>query len=297
MSPGTFMLVGERDERILRGQLIGLNTPMRWKTDKGRYETTVRFRLVEPAAANARPLGLTLPVMVSTTADGISESNLEITASNAPIELTVWAQPGSSRVDHQINVVMGSAPPFGGTMKVEKQTLVLRVSPERIQGFGLETARITLEGSDGAGAANLSITRGSLEASSLQTGETAVLRSSGLGEGTITASLLGFEDGKATITYVFPIAFLPSALVGGIFGAGVQWTALGGRKREGANAGISFAIGSLVGLLMAVAWTFGINLVGLKPDSGFNEGVVFLIAAVGVAAGQGPLMKLLGRGR
>ena len=203
--------------------------------------------------------------------------------------------PDGQGEDHQLTIAMGPAPAFGGTMAVERPVLTLRVSPERLQGFGLEAADVKLEGADGAGEASLSVSQGRLEASNLASGGTTTLRSSGVGEGTITASLSGYQEARATVTYVLPIAFFLAALVGGLFGAGIQWTALGGGKKEGANLGLSMGTGALVGLLLAVAWALGVNVVGLSLASGFNEAAVFLIAAVGVAAGQGPLMRLLGR--
>lgn len=163
-----------------------------------------------------------------------------------------------------------------------------------IPGWGLGTAELQL-GVDPAlrnegVTVVLSADRGSLEPNRLRLdGDKELkveLRSTGLGTDTVTAHAVGvFPEVKKAVTYRFPFGFLLAALLGGLIG-GVVSGLEQGRKGHWAILGFDAVEGLLVGLLVAVAFPLGINLLELTFEAQQGEALIFVLAGLGGVAGQ-----------
>ncbi len=182
--------------------------------------------------------------------------------------------------------------------------LRLTVSPERIQGFGLEVARltITLVGQLGSQrdvvlSSDLAVPepgRVTLDESGIAE---ATLRSRWIGTATITAERPGFASAEVPVQFVFPVRFLVAALLGGLVGGLLRWNrgarqdgGDGPDQQDGKRSPIARYIwgGLLGGLLVAIAQAVGINLAAapMVAQLGlFNEAAVFVFGGIGAFYG------------
>ena len=183
-------------------------------------------------------------------------------------------------------------------MPVRRPTLVLEISPPSIQGFGVDTAIVSvrMEGvQDAAGrSVSLASTQGRLKpapAVTLDAQGTAssTLRSESVGSATVTASANGVQPQTRTVTYVWPVRFLVFSLLGGCAGAFVKGRTMSGKKSKGSLRWL--AVGAASGLVFAVATAIGINLLPWTPTATMSDALVFGVAALGTFLGAGTLIK------
>ncbi|HUP42738.1 MAG TPA: hypothetical protein VM599_05960, partial [Thermoanaerobaculia bacterium] len=177
-------------------------------------------------------------------------------------------------------------------MPVLRGELRLTISPREIQGLGLETARVTVQAAGLPSSAGLvvalSCDRGSLEADALTLNPSGIasttIRSVSLGGATVRAEAAGLAPGEAPVHFVFPWLFLAATLVGGVVGSLIRWA----RTEHAARRSLwveLLVLGVLVGLVVAAAYSIGINLLGLEPKARAGEALVFVLAALGAYFG------------
>lgn len=167
--------------------------------------------------------------------------------------------------------------------------LKISVSPQSIQGFGLETASITVRASglpEPRGAlVTLSTDRGTPGGTSLELNEsglaTTTLRSITTGVATLSAEAEGAAGGTATAIFVMPWLFLGASLLGGAAGALVRWGKNRGKGGKRRGLGFDVGIGVVAGVIVAVAYAIGINLLDVRPAATAGEALVFVLAAFG----------------
>jgi hypothetical protein len=171
-----------------------------------------------------------------------------------------------------------------------RPAIVFENIPKRMQGWGIETADITVRviGRTFRDALEVGLTadKGTLAERSASLGGTGIgsvsLRSAGLGTSHLRAVAPGVSDAEAAIEFVFPAVFFIAALSGGIFGG-----LLSRRKPKTGKPQSPFfvmlaeSVG--FGLLAAIAYyAIGLNLLYIDVDVAyFTEGAVFALAALG----------------
>lgn len=209
----------------------------------------------------------------------------------------------SSAVFQTVDVI-DNAPPDAATVRVllagddetgsevelpvRRPALQLTLNPQRILGMGLETAQVTVNAVGLREPEGLKISlgtdRGRFQAPVLtldaQGLATTTLRSTGIGKASIEASGSPFDVAVSAVAFVLPWSFLIATLLGGLVGAVAT---RGGRARL-VNTSIT---GIATGLIAAVLYAVGINVVGFEPTAQVGEAVTFAIAALGSVLGPG----------
>jgi uncharacterized membrane protein YeaQ/YmgE (transglycosylase-associated protein family) len=173
--------------------------------------------------------------------------------------------------------------------------LSLEVSPNPIDGFGLETATLTVRALGGGSYAGSRITldydRGFIGNPQLQldaSGSASTqIRSRYVGTATIKATGRPFGDASVTLDYRAPVLFVFIALVGAAAGAVVRATV----KREGKKG---FFIAGLCGVIGVVVATLGVNFLNLAVTIPNGEAFAFVVAALSAYLGAGVFSKILG---
>lgn len=172
--------------------------------------------------------------------------------------------------------------------------LSVTVSPVTIQGFGLETAEVTvrshgLRQPEGVEVA-LATDRGSLEATTLvlndQGSAATTIRSVSSGVARIEArGTTAQQPAHAELTFAVPWFFVFFAVAGGMVGAILRW----GKQRRDQATGrplwIKLILGALAGILISAAWAIGINLLAVEFDATAGEAVIFVLSALGAYIG------------
>ncbi|MFQ5506041.1 MAG: hypothetical protein ACE5F1_14775 [Planctomycetota bacterium] len=172
----------------------------------------------------------------------------------------------------------------------------LSATPTVISGLGLGTATIAVKtrprSQGGLRQVTLSADRGSLDPHEVELDQAgsgqSTLRSSGIGACRIEVVGEGIRFAPLFVDFVWPLAFLAAALIGGFAGALVARRCHRSRARQITN-------GVLVGLIAAVAYALGVNLIGIDVSSPFSEAAIFVIAAIAALIGL-PRLPLRLRG-
>jgi hypothetical protein len=131
----------------------------------------------------------------------------------------------------------------------------------------------------------------------LGSGGTAIasLRSSGVGDASLTAQQGLFAPATATVAFVFPWPFAIAVVLGGAVGGFLHY-ALKGHK----TGKVKFPplvwdviVGIVAGLLVATLYAVGINVLDLQFTARAGEALVFCSSAVGALA-RDRLVKVIG---
>jgi len=181
-------------------------------------------------------------------------------------------------------------PSFAGREEIQvpvRRPVVALQAPATVQGFGLESVRLSVSASPAAHLkeVSLGISKGSLDPPRVAldaqgTGATN-LASSGIGTAEVRVVNRDLRAEVLRVKYVFPVAFLLAALLGGVAG-GVVARLRAEKPRPWGNVVVW---GALIGLIAAVGIAFGLNLIVVDLakvylSRGFSEGIVFLVAAL-----------------
>jgi len=244
-----------------------------------------------------------LEVQVIGDAEHIEPGLLRFTHTNVPFErvhLQARSPGDTLRVVVQ-PVFDPTGVPTG--VPVIRSALRIRVSPARIQGFGLETATLSVSADDELRGrlAVLTTNSGRLAADTVRLTEGVALttiRSAGWGPAHVEGEVGSVARGEVDVYYVFPWSFLVAGILGGAIGALVRMRRVG--HREGRSFAADMALGSAAGLLAAVALALGVNLTGIDLNVRFGEAAVFLVSALGAALdlpALAPLRQKLARKR
>jgi len=217
---------------------------------------------------------------------------LEIGHAGLPFE-RARAVAGSVEGDRvQLRVVLGFGAPLAVPIPVRRPRLDLDASPETIQGFGLQTSRITISTAPADARllerVDVTSTHGSLKPEEVAldprkgTGTTR-LRSGGIGTAKVRVVRRGVRSDVQEVEFVLPWVFAVVALLGGLAGGLInRFRTAAGDRRPIVNA---LARGLLVGLVAAVAAGLGVNLLGfalpqIDLERYYSEAGAFLVAAL-----------------
>lgn len=179
---------------------------------------------------------------------------------------------------------------------VQRSSLIISVTPNSINGYGVESADVTVRSSDGGEAAGsvivLSATRGILADTRLKLDSTGIastkLRSSGTGSARLDASGGRFLPGEAVIEFDFPKAFLIALGLGAALG-GLVWAYLLSVKKP-RSRGLRFVdwlagTGAGIGLTAAVFARIDLSEYLPLPEELQSEVTAFAIAFLAALLG------------
>ncbi|MBT8052369.1 MAG: hypothetical protein HKN57_04655 [Xanthomonadales bacterium] len=183
-----------------------------------------------------------------------------------------------------------SADPQKIAFSVVKPRLLVELGQERILGLGLETVTVTVrtEGIEALPRESIAVSSesGLLTDNTLridhQSGVgSTLLRSRGMGKDTITAKLARFTDGSASIVYATPWSWLIAVLLGIIVGVGIRLAMRAKQQTPRSGVVFNIVIGIIGGLLTAVLYAQGVNVLPLPLPGGFSEALTFVLSALG----------------
>lgn len=180
------------------------------------------------------------------------------------------------------------------SVPVVPASLWLEVLPPTIQGFGLEAATVVVHTNTPSAATGRRVTltadRGDWSAREPTFGAhgtaTAELRSRGTGPIDVRAFSRPFADAPAvSVTFEWPWRFASCVVLGAAVGAGIVAAR---RRRQPSKLRLALeAVAAMgVGVLAALGYAVGVNLLALPLPSGGGEAVFLLISALGPLGGQ-----------
>ncbi len=256
----------------------------------------------ERQPTQSRPLGRGIQILL-TGADSIEPSSVAIDHTNLPFQIVeIKARNPSDEITVRLRPDFD---PEGIELPVPvvRPELSILASPSSIQGYGLETADLTVRVVGGApdGSEVVLVSANSKPEPAVvripgATGSaSAVVRSIGLGRATIAAEGLGVSA-SGEIEFAFPWAFVLSATAGGIIGGLIRFIQLKMKQAEKIRVVPlmwHLVFGVAAGFLVAVACAVGVNLFeGIRPVATVGEALVLFSSGLG-AAMSGPLVGKL----
>lgn len=238
-----------------------------------------------------RALPSAIEILVTAAVDSVDPQTIRLERTNQ------WSRVELSAASPDDPVVVRLVPTFDpeGTeieVPLVRGSLRLSISPREIQGLGLETADVTVRAiglPDPTGREVVLVAdRGSPDEHRLLlspegTASTSI-RSVTTGTAKVTVEASGMVPAEAAVDFVFPWLFLIATVVGGVAGALIRWARTAKTKRRNLLAEI-FLVGVLTGLVVAVAYSVGINLLGWEPTARAGEALVFVFSALGAYFG------------
>ena len=285
--PGRYFVLGSAGGLLNLRLRVSVGRGLRYDRDAGAYVGEITVGL-EDTVRLTEQVTLSTPIEIQVTgeADRLDPGNFEIGHTNLPYtRVTVRANAPRDTV---YLVVQPTFNPTGERtpVPVERLPVQVRTSQPAIQGFGLQTATVTIRIPGAPAGIPLVVwsTRGRLEADTLTLAASGMavtrVRSEGIGAATVHAELGQLASGLTPIRYTVPWTFLAAAVLGGLLGAVIR------RHREETKRRASKAdlpVGICFGLLGAVAFALGLNLFGLDISVRIGEAATFLAAAASAA--------------
>jgi hypothetical protein len=252
-----------------------------------------------------RTLGRQVQFLVTADADLVEPSTMTIEHANLPYSPVLIR---TSRTATSVSVrIRPDFEPKGFEIEVDtvRPRVTLSASPPAIQGLGLETTEIRVGVSDAlvnpGVLVNLNAEGGRLSSTELALGAggtaVATLRSSGVGDATVRASHAFLAPAEPLVVrFLFPWAFAIAVTLGGAIGGVLRYGVP--KRRKGRRIDmwplVGHAIfGILAGLVVAVAYAVGINLLNVQPNATAGEALVFVLAALGALASSARLVKMV----
>jgi hypothetical protein len=230
-----------------------------------------------------------LEVLVTAAVDELTPKIVSLAKTNSWQSIVLGEDAPDDRVGVKVRPV---ADPTGLELEipVTRPRLSLTLNPAEIQGFGLDVSALVVA-VDGlpspagravtlrASAGRLSATRLVLDAEG--TAETS-LRSEGTGAVELSAQGVGAATVRAGGRFVWPIEFAVSAILGALVGALITFLRQRGTRRPTLQQSLKeIAGGVLLGVLTAIAYAAGVNVLSLELPALGGEALVFTAAALG----------------
>jgi hypothetical protein len=180
------------------------------------------------------------------------------------------------------------AEPQAISFAVMRPTLQVEIGQDAIPGYGLETAPVTVRavGEPPAGAITVTSQLGRLDQNTIsidpKTGVASTfIRSRGTGQDTVSASLSPFAPATDTIEYEEPWSWLIAVLLGVVVGVGIRLAMRAKQDPPKSGIGFNVAIGFIGGVITAVLYALGVNILPLQLPGGFSEALAFVLSALG----------------
>lgn len=251
----------------------------------------------------SRKLGYDVQILVTADADSVAPESLTLDHANLPFATVQIHATRPGDVVHLNVRPTFETDGFSLDVPVVRPGFSLRASPTSIQGFGLETAELTIladRGMTSEMSVALSADRSRPEPSHLELDRsgaaTSSLRSNGLGTATVTAenSLLGTVT--TSVRFVFPWAFLAAVTLGGAIGGIARYATLKSQKVKVRFTPlvIHALLGIVFGLLATTLYAIGVNVLEFHPTATIGETLTFAISAVGAIVSGKLVKRILG---
>ena len=307
---------GPNDPAVIRfGEVFieALQSPLRWSDAARAYVTTLAVGLDFPE----HPEIGQLPVPVTFTLIGrnaaASKNEVFVRKAGPPyeqVQLTVSDARAEASVVARHPLVKDK--PLTLDCAIELGALTVDLKESTIAGFGLGSTPLTVrrlakDQTEIADTTSLEVvlslstdSKGKLESGMLTIPANASkveteLRSVGVGEAVILASVGGVTGKSNIVKYYFPIGLMVATLLGGPLGGAGRYMRQRKTKTAKTSAGRWVLEGTLCGVLIVAAALAGIVIFALPPMLLATELGVFLTAALAGYGGAPILDKLMNR--
>ncbi|MCX6928098.1 MAG: hypothetical protein NT154_33535 [Verrucomicrobia bacterium] len=304
---------GPNDTAVIRfGEVFleALESPVRWSAAARAYVTTLAVGLDFPEHPEIGQLPV--PVTFALIGRNATASRNEVSVRKAgppyeQVQLTVSDARADASVTAHHPLVKDK--PLTLDCAIELDTLTVDAKESMIAGFGLGSTpltvrRIAKDQSEIADATSLEVVvsfasgKGKLESGTLTIPPNASkveteLRSVGVGQTVVAASVGGVIGKSRIIKYYVPIGLIVATLLGGPLGGAARYIWQRKNKTTKAFAGRFILGGTLCGVLIVAAALAGIVIFALPPTVLATELGVFLTAALAGYSGAPVLEKLM----
>lgn len=282
------MLSSQATEHTMRALALA-DRPLRYNAGRNVYEGSVSVGVVE-LEPSGEPVELSAPVVfevlgvvanprrarATMTAPPFESIALEVDNPSSPFKARIWSVlDPSGAVELEVPVV--------------RPTLSVTVSPDPIQGWGLQKGTVLVQVSNITGGGltlQVANTLGELASNSLLVDSNGFgeieLRSASTGTSTITVSGGPFEAATASVRFVFPLAFLLAALIGGFAGGLLR---VARRRRNFKRMALEMVVAIATGAIVFGLFVLGVNVTGIPLPAQAGEVLVFVVAALGAYGG------------
>jgi hypothetical protein len=234
----------------------------------------------------AYPLPQPVSLLVGGQADELQPRQLTIDHTNLPFaEVAIAALDPPDPIDFSL-IAAGTSERATVSLPIVRPRLTVVTGRSRIQGFGLETAVISVRAVGLTNPEGRIVTVTSDVASvdpvavrlDQQGVGTTSVRSVSVGEASINAVSPPLTPAKEAIRFSWPIAFFVASVVGGLAGASLAWVQTKGKKRKFQTVVIR---GVLTGIIVVALYAVGVNVLPIHPTATAGEVLAFALAATG----------------
>lgn len=297
---GAIRQLAADDQEMQLKSYVLVGQPLQYVAESGQFVGTILIGVADLFGEGA-PRVLTVPLQFEVLESALADPQRVALKETSPpyerIRVTsrVIGQPVTIRIASNF-----SREGVSVSVPVEP-TLLVSVDGGNLRGFGMQTARVTVNAIGAAdsprGMVQLSAPGAFLPDTSPPMFDefgvaTATLRTDNTGPVTVTALVAGYAPGSKTINVIWPWPTLLATSIGGFIGGFIR---LAGRIRKGMNVA-QFALGLLVSIFIG-AVVFALYVVGVKllPVTFSVEiGDIFAFAAAALAGwlGTGVLPKI-----
>jgi hypothetical protein len=232
------------------------------------------------------PLPQPVSLLVGGQADELQPRQLTIDHTNLPFaEVTIASQDPPDPIAFSL-IAAGTSERATVSLPIVRPRLTVVAGRSRIQGFGLETAVISV------GAVGLTNPEGRIvtvtsDVASVDPVEvrldqqgvgTTSVRSASVGEASLNAVSPPLAPAKETIRFSWPVAYFVASVLGGLAGAGLAWAQTKGKKKKLQTVLIR---GVLTGVIVVALYAVGVNVLPIQPTATAGEVLAFALAAAG----------------
>jgi hypothetical protein len=274
---------------ILRAVVL-LDEPLRFDADRKRFRGRLQLGVVELEASG---IVQNLPAPIDFQVFGVTATPNPLSARHTapPFESVVLevTDPGDATVRARVRTILDPDKDEEIGVPVDRPDMSVSVSPAVIQGWGLETAVLTVQTREPGFAQQplqLASRIGRLEDNRVRLDEhgtaSQVLRSASIGTDTISVRGGPFGETRVDIKYTLPVRFMVAAALGGLAGGLLR---LGRRVRMSSGSARDLGLAILTGAVVFGMYALGVNLTGFRLPAQAGEVLVFVVAAIGAFLG------------
>jgi hypothetical protein len=297
--PIEFLAATRRGVRQLR-VVIDPGEGLSYNSIRATFTSSVHIGLEDQDRPDERvDLQWPFPLQVIAMGGTTTPEVLQLDHTEVPLESVLIEHPAPGDT-LRFRVHYSQQSPVEVALPVQRVALAISPSHVRISGLGLEQAtfsvRLPSQLSVDSFLVTFSVSEGPTPdppdayATGTRPARTT-LRSKGGGQVTLRAEGPHFtRAATATIEYVFPWLFLGTAVAGGFLGVVIRESTRKGKRTRGSFVRQGLA-GVLVGLLVAVAYAIGVNLLPFQINGPPVEATVFFVSGVGAILGVELLRK------
>jgi uncharacterized surface protein with fasciclin (FAS1) repeats len=281
------------EELVLKS--VAWATPLRYSPEREIFEGVLSLGVVE---VGRRTDGrLPSPITFQIIGPVLSKPELTIVETAAPPYQEVRISSQSPVLPMELNVVSNVLPEGEKLPLRVDPALFVSVTPAEIQGWGLETATISVRARGADQSTNRAIQLGSdfgyvnpveTELGTNDTGQ-SFIRSASHGKATVYAVGPAFDAVDIQIDFRFPFRFIVAGVAGGLAGGVVRAFSTGRRRPRVTQ----LTVAMICGFIVFVLYCLGVNIIGVPLPQNAGEPLVLVVSTFGAMGGPRLLERAL----